>query len=124
MSSASQLLRNNNFVDYASGFNTHFSDSGIFGVTVEGPGSHSRDLLDSAIGQLNGLKNVSSDALVRAKNQLVLDIARTHDHQGDRLEEIAKNYLTTGGQLTFHQYINDVNNVTESDVARAVERVL
>lgn len=50
------MIRNNNHVDYAAGFNTHFSDSGIFGVTVEGAGSHSRDLLDVAVEQLNYLR--------------------------------------------------------------------
>lgn len=35
------MMQRHNFVDGASAINTHFSDSGLFGMTVEGPGSHS-----------------------------------------------------------------------------------
>ena len=61
LSRASGLIHEHNFVDYASAFNTHFTDSGIFGVTIEGPGSHSSDLMDVALGQLAGLRSNISD---------------------------------------------------------------
>jgi len=35
------MMQRNNFVDSASAINSHFSDSGLFGIQLEGPGSHS-----------------------------------------------------------------------------------
>jgi predicted Zn-dependent peptidase len=65
----SALLRHYNYVDYSSSFNAHFTDSGIFGLTIEGPGSHSKDLLDLGVQELNNLKStISEEELNRAKN--------------------------------------------------------
>jgi processing peptidase subunit alpha len=50
------LLAKYNYVDGASAVNAHFSDSGLFGLSVEGPGSHSKDLLGRLIDELNALK--------------------------------------------------------------------
>jgi predicted Zn-dependent peptidase len=93
LSRASNLQRRHAFVDDVASLNSHFSDSGIFGITVEGPGSHSSDLLGVAVDELNELKHhISDEELNRAKNQLSLSIANTLDNQTDRLEEIARNY--------------------------------
>jgi predicted Zn-dependent peptidase len=53
LSRASNLQRRHDFVDDVSSLNSHFSDTGIFGITIEGPGSHSRDLLGVAVDELN-----------------------------------------------------------------------
>ena len=42
------VIQQNDFVDQFGGINSHFTDSGLFGVSVEGPGSHSGDLLHVA----------------------------------------------------------------------------
>jgi len=47
------LMQKNNFVDGASALNHHFTDSGLFGITIEGSGSHSQDLMNLAIEELN-----------------------------------------------------------------------
>lgn len=43
------VVRANNFVDDVSGINSHFSDSGLFGLTIKGSGSHSEDLMNIAL---------------------------------------------------------------------------
>ena len=45
-----------NFVDSASSINSHFTDSGLFGINVTGPGAHSADLLYAAMEILHGLR--------------------------------------------------------------------
>jgi predicted Zn-dependent peptidase len=81
LSRASTLLHEHRYVDYASSINTHFQDSGIFGVTVEGPGSHSKDLLNVAMETLSELRSgIDGKALDRAQNQLILDVARAYDN--------------------------------------------
>ena len=63
------LLAKYSYVDGASAVNAHFSDSGLFGMSIEGPGSHSKDLLGRLIDELNALKApIDETELNRAKN--------------------------------------------------------
>ncbi len=39
------LMQQYDFVDSASAINSHFTDSGLFGMQIEGPGSHSAELM-------------------------------------------------------------------------------
>ena len=54
------------------------------------------------IEELNRLKqNISDEELNRAKNILKMNILMAMERSEDRLEEIAKNYMTYG-DLNFH----------------------
>lgn len=69
------MMQRHNFIDGASAINSHFSDSGLFGISVEGPGSHSQELLSVAVEELNRLKEkVSDEELSRSKNILKMNI--------------------------------------------------
>lgn len=117
------LVQKHNFVDSANAINTHFSDSGLFGIQVEGPGAQSADLMRVAVEELHGLKGEISDAeLQRAKNHIKMEIALTQQVHENRLEEVARNYMTHG-HLTFHQYADKIDSVTAEDVNRFVSRV-
>jgi predicted Zn-dependent peptidase len=118
------LMQKHNFVDSASSINSHFSDSGLFGLTIEGPGSHSQELMSVAVEELNKLKQkISDEELNRAKNILKMNILMAMERQEDRLEEIARNYMTYG-DLTFHQYLEKIDTVTSAQINKAAERVL
>jgi|LauGreDrversion4_2_1035121.scaffolds.fasta_scaffold176107_2 predicted Zn-dependent peptidase len=118
------LMQKYNFVDGVSGINTHFSDSGLFGMTIEGPGSHSQDLLAVMLDEFNKLKErIPDEELARAKNILKMNILMSMERQEDRLEEIARNYMTFG-DLTFHQYCDKIDAVTSDQINRAAARVL
>ena len=68
---AQSCVQRNNFVDGVNTINTPFSDSGLFGLTVEGPGSHSAELMSVLTDELNSLKNnIDETELNRAKNSL------------------------------------------------------
>jgi predicted Zn-dependent peptidase len=58
---ASGLVRRHNFIDSVQSINNHFSDSGIFGISVTGAGSHSSDLLSATLEELTSLKDRISD---------------------------------------------------------------
>lgn len=121
---ATTLTKKHNFVDSVQSVNNHFSDSGLFGITVEGAGSHSQDLLQVALEELSALKDrVSDEELARAKNKLKMRILMDLETQGGRLEEIAKNFLTYG-DLTFHKYAEQIDAVTSEDINRAAGRAL
>ena len=69
------LVQKHNFVDGASSINAHFSDSGLFGLSIEGPSSHSPDLMHVLLEELNRLKEpISDEELNRNKNILKMQI--------------------------------------------------
>ena len=118
------MTRDSPFVDEVQSFNNNFSDSGLFGITVEGAGSHSQDLLKVTMEELSSLKDrISDEELAKAKNKLKMNILSGLEKQEDRLEEIAKNFLTYG-DLTFHKYTEMIDDVTSEDINRAASRAL
>jgi processing peptidase subunit alpha len=115
-SRSTAAVQNNNFVDTMSGFNHSFTDSGLFGVKIEGPGSHSKDLMNVAIEELGNLRNhISEEELNRTKNRLKVYINEMQQDQGVRLEEMAKTY-NRFGDITFHKYGDMIDSVTADDI--------
>ena len=87
------LMRSSDFVDSAACINSHFSDSGLFGMTIEGPGSHSAELMSVMVEELNKLREpIPDQELARAKNVLKMQVLVAMEDQEQRLEEIARNF--------------------------------
>lgn len=121
---SSNLLQQHNFVEGASGINSHFTDSGLFGIQIEGEGSHAHDLVSVALEEMNKLKEpIRPEELSRAKNVLKMNVLTAMERQGDRLEEIARNF-STFGELTFHNYCKQIDAVTSDQINAAAARVL
>jgi mitochondrial-processing peptidase subunit alpha len=100
------------FAENAAGINHHFTDTGLWGINIQGPSSHSKDLLYVALAELNKFwKPIPAVELQRAKNILKMNILSTLERDDHRLEEIAKNYMTFGS-LTHEEYLNKIDNVT------------
>lgn len=69
------LLKKHDFVDHVQSINHHFSDNGIFGLTIQGAGSHSQDLMSVALEELSNLRNrVGDEELARAKTKLKMQV--------------------------------------------------
>ena len=118
------MMQKNPYVDGASALNHHFTDSGLFGITIEGSGSHSQDLMNLAIEELNSLKQpIDEVELNRAKNILKMNVLMAMERTEDRLEEIARNFMTFG-DLTFHQYCEKIDAVTSSDINAVASKLL
>ena len=54
--SITNLMQRYNIVDGASALSSHFMDSGIFGMNITGPGSHSPDLMYLLMNEMNKLR--------------------------------------------------------------------
>ena len=88
-----QLLQKNNYIDSASVISNHFTDSGLFGINLQGPGAYSINLLEAAMETLSNLRDpVSPSELQRAKNIVKMNIILSMETQENRLEEMARNY--------------------------------
>jgi processing peptidase subunit alpha len=116
------LMQKHNFVDGVSSINSHFSDSGLFGLTIEGPSSHSQELMHVLLEELNRLKEpISDEELNRTKNVLKMNILMSMERSDDRLEEIARNFQTFG-DLTFHKYCDQIDAVTSQQINEAATK--
>jgi len=74
--------------------------------------------------ELNGLKNpIDETELNRAKNILKMNILMAMERSDDRLEEIARNYMTFG-DLTFHKYCEKIDAVTSAQINQVASKVL
>lgn len=84
----------------------------MFGITVEGPGSHSAELYSVMLNEFARLKEpIHEQELNRAKNILKMNILMSLERSDDRLEEIARNYATFG-EFTFHSYCEKIDSIT------------
>jgi len=78
-------------------------------MTIEGPGSHSQELMSLVTETLSDLKNpIDEIELNRAKNVLKMNVLMAMERSEDRLEEVARNFMTYG-DLTFHQYCDKID---------------
>ena len=64
-------------------------------MNIMGPGSHSSDLMHVLVDEMNKLKDrIGDEELNRAKNILKMNILMALERKEDRLEELARNYMT------------------------------
>mmetsp|Transcript_36212 Transcript_36212/g.35150 ORF Transcript_36212/g.35150 Transcript_36212/m.35150 type:complete len:204 (-) Transcript_36212:17-628(-) len=118
------MMQRYNFVEGVSAVSSHFTDSGIFGINIQGPSSHSADLMYVVVEELNKLKlRITDEELSRCKNILKMNILMAMERKEDRLEEIARNYMTFK-DLSFSQYCNKIDLVTTQDINRVAEKML
>lgn len=118
------VIRKNAFVDSMGAISSHFTDSGLFGVSIQGAGSHSADLLKLALEQLDGLRNKIDEAeLARAKNHFLMDFYSNLENSNDRLEEVARNYMSNQ-KLTLFDTARAIENVTSSSINAAATKLL
>jgi predicted Zn-dependent peptidase len=118
------LLGKHSYIDGASTINTAFSDSGLFGMSIEGAGSHSQDLMGRLVDELNELKNpIDEVELNRAKNCAKMSILQAMERSDSRLEEIARNFMTFG-DLTFHQYCEKIDAVSSMEINSVATKVM
>jgi hypothetical protein len=69
---------------------------------VEGPGTHSAELISVLTDEFKCLRDpIDEIELNRSKNVLKMNVLMAMERSDDRLEEIARNYMTFG-DLTFH----------------------
>merc|ERR1712032_944699 len=118
------LMQKHSCVDGAAVLNHHFSDSGLFGMTIEGPGAQSDELMKLLVQELNGLReNIDEVELNRAKNILKMQVLMAMERTDDRLEEIARNYMTYGN-LTFQDYCDNIDAVTSDQINAVATQLL
>jgi predicted Zn-dependent peptidase len=73
--------------------------------------------MDVLLRELNELKShIGEEELNRARNALKFQVLSEMECAGNRLEEVARNYLAFGGNLNFHKYCERIDAVTAHDI--------
>jgi len=86
------IFRTSQYIESVMTVNSHFSDTGLFGMTITGLKNNVSDIAKVLCDGLNGLKSgITDEELQRAKNILKGNILLALERQSDRLEEISKN---------------------------------
>ena len=112
------------FVDSASAKNLVFTDTGLFGMNISGSSDHTKDILYLCLQELHRLREKIPDVEIeRAKNILKMNILQSLERDEDRLEEMAKNYMTYG-KLTFTNYLNDIDKITSESINKIATKFL
>eukprot|EP00347_Sterkiella_histriomuscorum_P001866 403370379 len=118
------LMQKYNFVDAASAINSHYHETGLFGMSVQGPSQSAKHLSIILLDELIKLKQkINDEELSRAKNILKMNILMAMERKEDRLEEIARNYMTYK-KLTFMDYCNSIDKVTSEQINKAAHKAL
>lgn len=121
---AHDAVKANGFLDGLDAINSSFTDSGLFGIKVQGAGSHSQDLFQVAMSTLDSLRQpIDEVELARAKNALKMNFLLSNENGADRLEEVARNYASHGS-LTIWKHLDAIESVTSSQINDAAKRIL
>jgi predicted Zn-dependent peptidase len=112
------------YIESANSINMHFSDSGLFGLSVSGNANKGQDILKALVTELKNLtQNIPAEELTRAKNILKSHILMAMERQQDRLEESIKN-IKTFGELRCHDYATAIDKVTADQLNKAIGRII
>jgi predicted Zn-dependent peptidase len=112
------------FIISADVVSSHFTDSGLFGLTVVGAGSHSVDLVSCLMEELHKLREpINETELRRAKNLSKIHIMMALESSANRCDEMSR-HLSTYGKVDFQAVLNRIDQVTSNSINRAATKML
>jgi processing peptidase subunit alpha len=118
------LMQRYSSVNVAGAINNHYCDTGVFGISVQGISIKYDELLRITCEEIKKLaKPIPELELLRAKNILKMNVLMAMERRDERLEEIARNFMTYDN-LTFMQYLPNIDKVTSNDINRVVEKLI
>lgn len=92
-------------------------------MSISGPSNHGQSLFMVLVDELHKLTlKISDEELSRAKNILKMNILMAMERKEDRLEEMARNYMTYN-DLTFFNYLEKIDAVTSEKINKAASQL-
>lgn len=89
-----KILQRHHFIHECEAINSHFTDSGLFGLNFTGNSHNSKEILHEMLNILNQFRTKIDEVdLARAKNMLKRQILLNITNQSDRLEEVARTVI-------------------------------
>jgi len=119
------VLNQLHWVYNATAYNSSYVDSGVFCVYASSPPNHFRNLISVITRELAGMAGrISDPELERSKTQLQSMLLMNLESRPIVFEDIGRQILANGCYKSPEEYISEIVNVTEEDVARLVKRLL
>ncbi|XP_073981436.1 mitochondrial-processing peptidase subunit alpha [Rhodnius prolixus] len=109
----------------ATAYNQTYSDSGLFYIHASAPPNHVRDIVDVIAKEMSAMAGeVGATELRRAKTQLQSMILMNLEARPVVFEDIARQVLAVGHRKLPSTFIQEIENVTKSDIERIAIRLL
>jgi len=121
---ATQVVKQNPYVESCAAFNTSYSDSGLFGVYGVSHPDKAGDMCAGIAKTLTGLKSVTGEELARAKAVLKGNLLRQLDDDTTLMQDMGTQLLTSGRYSSVADFAKAIDGVTESAVSSAATSIL
>lgn len=118
------VLNRNEWVESCMAFNAQYSDTGLFGIFITANPYKGRDMVKVACDSILGMPKVTKEELKRAKNSLKSSIWMNLECRQVVMEDIARQLLMSGCVLSGHDFCNAIDNVTEEQIQKVVEKMI
>jgi len=121
---ATQVVKQNPYVESAAAFNTAYTDSGLFGVYGVSHPDKAGEMAKSLMSTLVGLKKVSDDELKAAKSVLKGKMLRQMDADVTAMKDLGQQLLLGGSYGSPADFAKLIDAVTVDQVTGAATKLL
>jgi len=121
---ATQVVKQNPYVESCAAFNTSYSDSGLFGVYGVSHPDKAGEMVSGIAKTITSLKSVSGEELARAKAVLKGNLHRQLDDDTVLMQDIGTQLLTSGRYSSVSDFARAIDGVSESAVSSAANKLL
>lgn len=120
-----KILRRHYFIQECEAINSHFTDSGLFGLSFTGSSSNCKEILNEMLGIFEAFRSgVNEVELNRAKNMLKRQVLLNVSNQMDRLEEVVRTYAIHKDIKVIDNYINMIDSVTPEKISKVINKMI
>jgi len=121
---ATQVVKQNPYVESCSAFNTSYSDSGLFGVYGVSHPDKGADLCSAMTKALAGLTTITKDELDGAKAVLKGKMLRQVDDDATMMKDIGQQLLLAGRYGSPAEFAKLIDAATVEQVTGAAKKIL
>lgn len=121
---AGQLVKQGGYIESCSGFNTSYSDSGLFGMYGVCHSEKAAELTKSMTQCLTSLKTVTPEDLQVAKAALKGSLSRQVDDSASLMKDLGSQLLVSGKFGSASAIAKAIDGVTAEQVSAAAKKML
>ncbi|CAD8139792.1 unnamed protein product [Paramecium octaurelia] len=119
-----KLLQYNNFLTNAGCISQGFSDFGLFGLYLKGMNTHKQEIYNLAIEEIQKLRVISDNEIIRAKNIVITKYYSNLQRQHDQLIYELENIILKGKLTVLEGFKDQINGITRKDIENRIEQLI
>jgi len=120
-----RVLRRHYFIQECEAINSHFTDSGLFGLSFTGSSANCKEILQEMIGIFEAFRSdIKEIDLNRAKNMMKRQVLLNVANQADRMEEVVRTYSIHKDIKIIDNYLNMIDSVTPERISKVISKML